>query len=82
MARQVFTLSNCDVCELARNSVLQSGFEHPFKEFFLGPTYFMSSVSGNDITMTNVPDIRLAYRSETLDDELSMLQKGADSADA
>ena len=24
-------MSTADVCEIARNSVLQSGFEHPFK---------------------------------------------------
>ena len=39
VARQVYALSNCDVCELARNSVLQSGFEHPFKRHFIGKNY-------------------------------------------
>lgn len=28
IAAQVWQLSNCDRCELARNSVLQSGFPH------------------------------------------------------
>ena len=49
--------------ELARNSVLQSGFEHPFKDFFLGEMYYKMSTANNDITMTNVPDIRLVYRN-------------------
>ena len=76
VARQVYSLSNCDVCELARNSVLQSGFEHPFKEFFLGEKYYMPSVDGNDIILTNVPDLRIAYRYETLQHELLMLKNG------
>ena len=28
IAAQVWRLSPCDMCELARNSVLMSGFEH------------------------------------------------------
>ena len=28
IAAQVWKLSPCDMCELARNSVLMSGFEH------------------------------------------------------
>lgn len=28
IAAQVWKLSSCDMCEIARNSVLQSGFEH------------------------------------------------------
>ena len=35
---QVWKLNSCDLCELARNSVLQSGFEYPFKAHFLGTT--------------------------------------------
>ena len=79
VARQVYDLSNADVCELARNSVLQSGFEHPFKDFFLGEMYYKMSTANNDITMTNVPDIRLVYRNETLQEEFKVLYKGASS---
>lgn len=28
IAAQVWKLSTCDMCEIARNSVLQSGFHH------------------------------------------------------
>lgn len=28
IAAQVWKLSTCDLCEIARNSVLQSGFSH------------------------------------------------------
>lgn len=41
------------------------------KHHWLGPNYTREGVAGNDITRTNVPDIRVAYRYETLLDELS-----------
>lgn len=31
--QQVWKLSSCDLCEIARNSVLQSGFSHALKVF-------------------------------------------------
>lgn len=40
------------------------------KQYWLGPNYTREGVAGNDITRTNVPDIRVAYRQETLLDEL------------
>lgn len=45
------------------------------KQHWLGPNYTREGVAGNDITRTNVPDIRVAYRSETLLDELSNIFK-------
>ncbi|XP_055840719.1 AMP deaminase 2 isoform X2 [Episyrphus balteatus] len=75
IAAQVWKLSSCDMCELARNSVLMSGFPHRIKQHWLGPNYTREGVAGNDITRTNVPDIRVAYRSETLLDELSNIFK-------
>ncbi len=33
IAAQVWKLSPCDMCELARNSVVMSGFEHHVSEF-------------------------------------------------
>ena len=32
IAAQIFKLSSCDLCELARNSVLMSGFSHDVKQ--------------------------------------------------
>lgn len=78
IAAQVLKLSSCDMCELARNSVLMSGFPHKMKQYWLGPNYTKEGVAGNDITRTNVPDIRVAYRSETLIDELSNIFKVVD----
>uniref|UniRef100_A0A8D8TEI6 AMP deaminase n=1 Tax=Cacopsylla melanoneura TaxID=428564 RepID=A0A8D8TEI6_9HEMI len=71
IAAQVWKLSSCDMCELARNSVLMSGFPHGMKQYWLGPNYTKEGVAGNDISRTNVPDIRVAFRHETLIDELS-----------
>ncbi|XP_041969416.1 AMP deaminase 2 isoform X6 [Aricia agestis] len=75
IAAQVWKLSSCDMCELARNSVLMSGFPHEMKQYWLGPNYTKEGVAGNDITRTNVPDIRVSFRHETLLDELTNIFK-------
>ena len=83
IAAQIFKLSSSDLCELARNSCLMSGFSHDVKQVqtgtdtekkktknnlssqhWLGPNYTAEGVASNDITRTNVPDIRVAYRSD------------------
>ncbi|XP_051964800.1 AMP deaminase 2-like isoform X2 [Xyrauchen texanus] len=73
IAAQVWKLSSCDMCELARNSLLMSGFSHKVKSYWLGPHYLKEGQEGNDIRRTNVPDIRVAYRSETLCEELNLI---------
>ncbi|XP_040890965.1 AMP deaminase 2-like isoform X2 [Toxotes jaculatrix] len=73
IAAQVWKLSSCDMCELARNSVLMSGFSHKAKSYWLGPSYSKEGPESNDIRRTNVPDIRVAYRSETLSEELQLI---------
>ena len=106
IAAQLWKLSTCDVCEIARNSVLQSGLSHqvrawhvysPFitpgmalspsymslntyfivclqdKRHFLGVSYQKDGPEGNDIRRTNVAQIRMAYRHETLCNELSFI---------
>uniref|UniRef100_A0A8C6VNQ5 AMP deaminase n=1 Tax=Naja naja TaxID=35670 RepID=A0A8C6VNQ5_NAJNA len=73
IATQVWKLSSCDMCELARNSVLMSGFSHKVKSYWLGPNYLKEGPEGNDIRRTNVPDIRVAYRYETLSQELTLI---------
>ncbi|CAG0896234.1 unnamed protein product [Cyprideis torosa] len=75
IAAQLWKLSSPDMCELARNSVLMSGFSHEMKQFWLGPNYTQEGVWGNDIRRTNVPDIRVAYRHETLLKELREIFK-------
>ena len=49
-------------------SVLQSGWERKYKLHYLGKDY-------SDIKETNVPDIRLTYRRETLEEERKKLEK-------
>ncbi|XP_018608241.2 AMP deaminase 3-like [Scleropages formosus] len=73
IAAQLWKLSTCDVCEIARNSVLQSGLSHQEKKHFLGANYLKDGPEGNDIRRTNVAQIRMAYRHETLCNELSFL---------
>ncbi|XP_047243719.1 AMP deaminase 3-like isoform X2 [Girardinichthys multiradiatus] len=73
IAAQLWKLSTCDLCEIARNSVLQSGLSHQEKKHFLGSNYLQDGPEGNDIRRTNVAQIRLAFRHETLCNELSFL---------
>ncbi|KAK5873999.1 hypothetical protein PBY51_018989 [Eleginops maclovinus] len=73
IAAQLWKLSTCDVCEIARNSVLQSGLSHQDKCHFLGVNYLKDGPEGNDIRRSNVAQIRMAYRHETLCNELSFI---------
>ncbi|XP_036435194.1 AMP deaminase 2 isoform X2 [Colossoma macropomum] len=79
IAAQVWKLSSCDMCELARNSVLMSGFSHKVKSYWLGPSYIKEGPEGNDIRRTNVPDIRVAYRFETMCEELNLITQAVRS---
>ncbi|ORY81929.1 hypothetical protein BCR37DRAFT_379834 [Protomyces lactucae-debilis] len=66
IATQIYRLSSIDTCELARNSVTQSGFEREVKKRWLG----------NDletIEKTNVPLRRTNFRRASLREELSMI---------
>jgi len=43
------------------------------KQFWLGQNYLKEGVAGNDMSQTNIPDIRVAFRYETFLEELSTL---------
>ena len=43
------------------------------KQFWLGQNYMKEGVAGNDMSRTNIPDIRIAFRYETYLEELSTL---------
>ncbi|XP_062461664.1 AMP deaminase 1 isoform X3 [Pezoporus occidentalis] len=73
IAAQVFKLSTCDICEIARNSILQCGLSHEEKAKFLGDNYQEEGPQGNDIRKTNVAQIRMAYRYETWCYELNLI---------
>lgn len=74
VAAQIYKLSNVDMCELARNSVLQSGWEAQIKKHWIGKNYEKEGIKGNDVVKTNVPDIRINYRYDTLSTELELVR--------
>ncbi|GAX13190.1 AMP deaminase [Fistulifera solaris] len=65
VARATFDLSMTDMMEVARNSVLQSGFEREFKKQWLGPD-FEKGLTFCDEHITHVPLIRAKFRAEHL----------------
>ncbi|KAI9713302.1 MAG: hypothetical protein M1812_006661 [Candelaria pacifica] len=75
VAAQIYKLSAVDMCELAKHSVEQSGFEHVVKQRWLGPSYILPGVKGNTVAKSNVPDIREAFRHETLLQEHLMIER-------
>ncbi|KAL8439283.1 hypothetical protein Efla_003920 [Eimeria flavescens] len=75
IAAHVWKLSPVDLCELARNSVLQSGFENEFKRHWLGDRFWLPGAAGNDMRRTNVSNIRLQYRFDTWRDELEYMRE-------
>ncbi|WVQ85606.1 AMP deaminase [Cryptococcus sp. DSM 104549] len=81
-AAQIYKLTPADMCELARNSVLQSGWEMQVKRHWLGTKWYMPGSAGNDIHKTNVPNIRLDYRHATLMEELALIHHGRHSPSA
>ncbi|KAG9455742.1 hypothetical protein H6P81_000250 [Aristolochia fimbriata] len=76
VAAQVWKLSSCDLCEIARNSVYQSGFSHAAKSHWLGNNYFKRGPEGNDIQQTNVPNLRISFRLEALKEEMQYVYAG------
>ncbi|CAG5111632.1 Oidioi.mRNA.OKI2018_I69.chr2.g5916.t2.cds [Oikopleura dioica] len=73
VAAQVWKLNSVDMSEIARNSVLMSGFKDQLKQYWLGPLYRREGIEGNDNRRTNVPPVRCHFRFETLDGELSLI---------
>jgi AMP deaminase len=68
VASTVWHYSSADMCEIARNSVLQSGFEDGLKSHWLGPKFAHGAI-GNDMNKSNVPDERLRFREKNLKEE-------------
>ena len=73
IATQFWMLSSCDQCEVARNSVLISNFEDTRKKRWIGENYKRPFVEGNDLTKTNIPNVRLRFRQLALSKELSLI---------
>jgi AMP deaminase len=75
-ARLVFGLSNVDLCEIAANSVRQSGFPHDRKVAALGNGCALKQPYAWSPQLCNVPNMRLRYRRQQLAQELSFLKNG------
>ncbi|KAH8104666.1 hypothetical protein BXZ70DRAFT_605287 [Cristinia sonorae] len=73
VAMHIYKMPQSSLAELARNSVIQSGFEMEVKRHWLGQKWYLPGAAGNDINKTNVPDIRLEYRRQTLVEELNTI---------
>ncbi|XP_009757740.1 AMP deaminase [Nicotiana tabacum] len=76
IAASVWKLSACDLCEIARNSVYQSGFSHALKSHWIGKEYYIRGPDGNDIHRTNVPHIRLEFRDMIWREEMQQVFLG------
>jgi AMP deaminase len=73
IAAQMYKLSSADLSEIARNSVMQSGFEHEIKSKWLGQDYLVPGPLGNHIEASNIPQTRAIFRHECLIEELSFV---------
>ncbi|KAL6133044.1 hypothetical protein ACLB2K_065281 [Fragaria x ananassa] len=76
IAASVWKLSSCDLCEIARNSVYQSGFSHALKSHWIGREYYKRGPDGNDIHKTNVPHIRVEFRETIWREEMKQVYLG------
>ncbi|KAL7942705.1 hypothetical protein V8C42DRAFT_347713 [Trichoderma barbatum] len=77
VAAQIYKLSPTDMCELAKNSVKQSGYEAAVKKKWLGPNFIKPGKEGNTMAKTNVPDRREEFRYHTLLTEREVLGRYA-----
>eukprot|EP00828_Plagiopyla_frontata_P048071 TRINITY_DN909_c0_g1_i3.p3 TRINITY_DN909_c0_g1~~TRINITY_DN909_c0_g1_i3.p3 ORF type:complete len:154 (+),score=26.79 TRINITY_DN909_c0_g1_i3:388-849(+) len=75
VATQVWNLTNVDLAELSRNSVLQSSFEKVLKKHWLGEEYESQSIYANNPIQTNMPFSRLFFRTNTYKEENDYLNK-------
>ncbi|KIY93915.1 putative Pre-mRNA-splicing factor 8 like protein [Monoraphidium neglectum] len=78
----VWKLSATDLCEIARNGVLHSGFPHACKKHWVAEEYWRPGPDGNDIQKTNVPNLRMRFRLDTYQDETRLVLGGAMSHQA
>ncbi|KAI1459422.1 AMP deaminase [Annulohypoxylon moriforme] len=73
VAAQIYKLSPVDMCELAKNSVRQSGYEYSIKQQWLGEKFNLPGKDGNSMVKTNVPDRREEFRHHTWVEEHRMI---------
>ncbi|KAI0450145.1 hypothetical protein F5B21DRAFT_492189 [Xylaria acuta] len=75
VAAQIWKLSPVDMCELAKNSVKQSGYEYSIKQSWLGENFNLPGAEGNKMIKTNIPDRREEYRHQTWVEEHRMVSR-------
>ncbi|KAK2609047.1 AMP deaminase [Conoideocrella luteorostrata] len=75
VAAQIYKLNPVDMCELAKNSVKQSGYETSIKRMWLGPNFDKPGKRGNMMVKTNVPNRREEFRHHTLLQERDVLRR-------
>eukprot|EP01062_Namystynia_karyoxenos_P037362 TRINITY_DN271_c0_g1_i2.p1 TRINITY_DN271_c0_g1~~TRINITY_DN271_c0_g1_i2.p1 ORF type:complete len:1622 (+),score=573.31 TRINITY_DN271_c0_g1_i2:82-4866(+) len=73
IAAKLWKHTTTDLVEMARNSMLMSGFPYSIKANVLGPLYMLSSSNGNQRYKSRLSDIRVSFRYETLDQETRLL---------
>jgi len=73
LASQLYRLNVTDLSEIARNSVLQSGFPPTEKVKWIGADYWKPGVEGNTPSKTNIPQLRIAFRQSLLDGERELV---------
>jgi AMP deaminase len=76
VAAQVWKLSATDLCEIARNSIIHSGFPHRLKMHWIHTEYWKDGPEGNNIQKTNVPSLRMVFRKDCLHEERQLLHQG------
>merc|ERR1711971_1536564 len=76
IAAQVYNLSTIDLSELARNSVIQSGWDAASKRAWIGAHFRdRQGAAANDIYRSNVPNSRLQLRHLLLTEERTFVQR-------
>ncbi|KDD76974.1 adenosine/AMP deaminase, partial [Helicosporidium sp. ATCC 50920] len=73
LAAQVWKLSATDLCEIARNSVLHSGYPHQVKMHWVHTEYWKMGPEGNNIQKTNVPSLRMRFRKDCHAEEMALV---------
>ena len=59
VAAHILKLPQSSLCELARNSVIQSGFEIEIKRHWLGQKFYLPGAAGNEINKASAPGLSL-----------------------
>ncbi|ELP94877.1 AMP deaminase, putative [Entamoeba invadens IP1] len=80
-AMKNFKLSQTDLAEIARNSVLISSFPVAKKKDWIGENYAEQGVAGNDSGKTSIPDMRIAFRASVAEDEVRAYEKWLKNTD-